>query len=440
MPEAAQAESSWLSGPGLRRAAGLALSRGAGVAAQIGVQIAAGLVSGPAGIGLLQLYMAWSQLAGEIVNGGEATRALRDVSILSEAGERQRILRRLRQSAIRILIYSLLMISGITALLYLAPALLPEDGSFRMLLISILAAAPLVALARLFAESLKALSEALAAVTLENLLLPATLLLLCAAMGGSLIATSDANLLIGASAGLMITTLALGHRLAIRLQRLQAGAAMQSANKSGGGMHEQWFLWLNGPLNIAFLQLPFLLLPWLVDTTAIGGFAVAYKLVNIITTLLILIAAVYAPRFARAASKQDSRQLRQLLRETQLIALLAFTPTWALLLLSADSLGALFSLESGSLAPLLLVLGCGQLANAATGLSGVLLSMSGGAGREFRILLVSGLATILAAVMMRDSANLNDLATLIAAGIALRNGLSYVAAHAHLSHLVAAKP
>lgn len=431
---------------GLRQGAGLAISRGAAVAAQMAVQVAVGFVSGPAGIGLLQLHMAWSSLAGELVGGGEASRALRDTSIRHERGQDRAIWKSFQRALLRILVFSAALAFLVGLTLCLADGLLESTTLPPLLIASVLIAAPLFAVGRVCAESLKGLADPLAAVTLENLVLPTTILLLCAAMALGFAPASGDALLIAATLGVVLTVLFLAQRFRQRMAKIIRSRLEDSdgpfddlSNDHGlGGGTEQAFLWLNGLLNIGFLQLPFLLLPWLVDAAEIGRFAVAHKLVNIITTLLILLAAIYGPRFAKAAAARNAAELAKLLQQTQQISLALFTPTWALLLLGAHPLGQLFSLEAGALGPILLILGCGQLANAATGLSGVLLSMSGGARREFHILLLSTLATLGTALALAITHEWNPplehVALAIAGGITLRNALSYVSARHHMHH------
>jgi O-antigen/teichoic acid export membrane protein len=328
---------------GLRRGAGLAMSRGLAVGAQMGVQIAVGFVSGPAGIGLLQLHMAWSSLAGELVGGGEPTRALRDTSIRYERGEGQAIRRSLQRALLRILGFGAALALAVGLAVTISSGLADAVAPPSLLVLTVLVSAPLFAMGRVFAESLKGLADPLAAVTLENLVLPVAILLACAAMVAGLLPTGGTALLLTATLGVAVTVLLLGQRLRQRMATAFAGPVFRADDSpqaateepGPGGRREQTFLWLNGLLNIAFLQLPFLLLPWCVDAAEIGRFAVAHKLVNVITTLLILLAAVYGPRFARAAAARDTAELERLLRQTQQISLTLFAPTWMLLLLTA---------------------------------------------------------------------------------------------------------
>ncbi|WOJ92164.1 oligosaccharide flippase family protein [Congregibacter variabilis] len=416
------------------RAGTLAVSRGTGMAAQMAVQIAVGALAGPAGIGALQLHMAWGSLLGELVGAGEPTRALRDHSLNSSNSSA--LTRGLIRASKHILMYAAALAAFTLILVFsgFADALGLKAGP---LLASILISAPLFALTRLFAETLKALDKAMWAVTLENTVMPVMILGLCALIALGVIPVSQTAILTSAVIGLLLGLILMATSLRQRCintdNRSGASAADGASPISVRG--ESMHFWLNGLLNIAFLQLPFLIMPWLVSVEDIGRYAVAHKLLNVITTLLILLSAIYGPRFARAAAVADSGALRALLATTQRISLAIFVPAAVLMLALAEPLAKLFSLSPGALLPLLVLLCGGQLLNAATGLSGVLLNMSGAAHLEFRLLIASCTATILLAVPLGLSFGANGIAAAIAGGIALRNVCSYLAVRRHIYKL-----
>ncbi|MEM1401824.1 MAG: sugar transporter [Pseudomonadota bacterium] len=412
----------------------LAVSRGAGVAAQMGVQIVVGALAGPSGIGVLQLHMAWGTLLGEVVGAGEPTRALRDQAVHHRNGDRTSVVSALRGSAKHIVRYSAMLL-----VLALLVSLTPLQNAFNVssgpLLLSIVLSAPLFALTRLLAESLKATEQALWAVTLENTIMPVTILLLCGAIALGVFSVSSALLLAGAVAGLLLALLSLTAVLAKTLSTEPTERTTEDEIRPLRRSGELAHFWLNGLFNIAFLQLPFLLMPFMMSADQIGRYAVAHKLVNIITTLLILLAAIYGPRFARAAAEQNAACLRRLLAETQWVSLALFLPTILAMIILINPLTALFSLDPGTLLPLLALLGVGQLCNAATGLSGVLLNMSGAAHVEMRLLLVTTMLTVAGSVPLGLSYGVHGIAVGIAAGIATRNAASYIAARRHIKNL-----
>ena len=186
-------------------------------------------------------------------------------------------------------------------------------------------------------------------------------------------------------------------------------------------------LWANSLLAVAFLQLPFLLLPWFATPADIGVYAVAHKLLNIVSTLLILLSAVFGPAFARAASEGGAAGLRSLLRRTQWLSCAIFLPLCAVLLLGLEPLAGLFNVPADLLGHYLIILAGGQLVNAVTGLSGVLLNMAGGAARETRALAVSLFIAVAAAPVVGSLHGAAGLAVLFSAVLAGKNLASYLA-------------
>lgn len=412
---------------GIVRGATLGASRLAGVAAQMGVQIAVGTLAGAAGIGTLQVHMAWGTLLGEVVGAGEPTRAMRDTAVNGAASVRANLLRASRRIAALALLPALFIV-----VFYLLTTTPDRTVSFALLL-SVAVAAPLFALGRLFAETLKSLGGTLAAVTFENTVLPLVILLGCAGAAMGFFGLDAGAILASAVAGTLACCLLLARSLARHL-KTSADPKRGPVEKLTTSTAEQLNFWLTGLLNIAFLQLPFLLLPWLVSAEDVGRYAVAHKLVNIITTLLILIAAVYGPRFARSA-RSDITAARRQLRETQQISLALFTPAWAAMLMLTGFWEGLFSVGQGTLGTLLLILGLGQLVNAATGLAGVLLTMGGAAHLEMRLLLATIVGVTATAIPLGSIYGATGVASAAAAGMALRNLAGYALAQRHLLKL-----
>lgn len=481
MPDAVSAG---LSVSAIRRGATLGLARISGIAAQMGVQIAVGALAGASAIGALQLHMAWSSVAGEVLGRGEATRAMRDTAVIARHRASAPIRDNLRRAFGHIASFSavlggvaLLLVAGLGAAAGAAGGACPASSpgplagfspgcllstDEAVLAVSVIAAAPLFAFTRVLAETLKALDKPLLAVSVENAAVPLAVLGACAALawhGAGARAVLNALLIaavLGAGAATLLLLCAVRREVQREVRREVLPDAPRQGPQHGSrraeraplkpralaeagplGPREQLHFWLTGLLNIAFLQLPFLVMPWLVSVDDVGEFAVAHKLVNVITTLLILLAAVYSPRFARAAAAARFDEARRLLRETQYLSLALFTPVWVILLILADPLAWLFSLGERDLLPFLLILGAGQLINAATGLCGVMLNMSGAPQFETRILSICTLLTLVAAAGLGSTRGALGIAAASAGGIALRNLASYVMALRHLERSAA---
>ena len=186
----------------------------------------------------------------------------------------------------------------------------------------ILAAVPCFALQRLFAESLKAIDGPALPVGLENLVPP----LVVVTAGGTvwlLYGRLDGlAVVLAAALGFAVTSLLLGLALLRRLRACRGSGG----NSPEAPRSELAPLLGSSLLGMLFLQFPFLVLPFFAGAEDTGLFALAYKIVNLITTILLMLGALYGPRFARAWAGADSNRLLTLLRETQLFAVALFAP------------------------------------------------------------------------------------------------------------------
>jgi O-antigen/teichoic acid export membrane protein len=123
-----------------------------------------------------------------------------------------------------------------------------------------------------------------------------------------------------------------------------------------------------------------------------------------------------------------------LLLRTQWLSAAVFGPAAVVLLLASNGLAALFHVPSPDLFAFMAILVLGQSINAATGLSGVLLNLTGAARTEWRISLAAlGLAVLLAAPA-GSSHGATGLAVSFAVIITLKNIASWLAARRHITY------
>jgi O-antigen/teichoic acid export membrane protein len=169
-------------------------------------------------------------------------------------------------------------------------------------------------------------------------------------------------------------------------------------------------------------------MPLYVTTAEIGVYAIAHKLINVVTTVLLLLAAVYGPAFARSAARGDTGGLLRSLRRTQLISVAVFLPTALALIALAQPLAGLFGENFGDLQIYLAILSAGHLVNACTGLSGVLLNMAGAARRELTTLVLALAIAVACSLWVGPRYGAIGLALVFSATIALKNLASYTMA------------
>jgi O-antigen/teichoic acid export membrane protein len=410
----------------------LVAGRGSAILAQFAAQLVVGTMAGAGALGALQLFTSWTCIAGEVLGLGLPTRAMRQVSISYERQQRGKILRTLRESRRKIvrLWLTLILLAAVPAIFLARTQDTATWTEYSWLLIGAGLAAPLFSLIRLYAESLKATGAALAAVTIESLTSPLAILLVCAYcwLAGHTVVTFTLVITFGLS--LVITPIALNHRLKQKVEGLAPSATgtrdAHPPQKVERG--DLFYLWATGVLSISFMHLPFLVMPLYVDTAQIGVFSIAHKLINVITTLLLLLAAVFGPSFARYAAQGNSQALLGLLRRTQLISTAVFLPVSLLLIALAEPLAGLFGEDFGNLQIYLAILAAGHLINAATGLSGVLMNMAGAASKELCTLIIAMVAALACSAWVGPEYGATGLAIVFSSSIALKNIASYLLA------------
>jgi O-antigen/teichoic acid export membrane protein len=408
----------------------LAASRGSAILAQFACQLVVGTLAGANGLGILQLFSSWTCMAGEALALGLPPRAMRQVAV-AYAGQQRTAIEQLLQQSRRKILRAWLWFIALAAPLFplLTRGASPGDWtSYHWLLIATGLTAPLFALLRLYAESLKSAGAALMAITLENLTSPLTMLLICAACWLAAQPLLALTLAIAFGCSMAITAIALRAALGHQLTALPLNHSAGDTCLAPPAQGDQFYLWASSVLSIAFMHLPFLVMPLYVDTAEIGVFALAHKLINVITTGLLLLAAVYGPAFARCAASRDTAGLRLLLRRTQLISSAAFIPAALLLVAVAAPLAELFGKEFAGLQTFLVILAGGYLVSAATGLCGVMLNMAGAASRELACLLLALVLALVGGLWVGPQYGSTGLALLFSCSIALKNIASYIMA------------
>jgi O-antigen/teichoic acid export membrane protein len=408
----------------------LATSRGSAVGLQLLVQVVVGALAGSAGLGVLQLFMSWSSMLAEVLGQGLPTHSMRRVAVLYPRGDTDKIALILKRATRRILGAAVLLIlSGVAfSVIGLFDAQRVLESDSILVVMAVFIGAPLFAWQRLWAETLKAVDAPLVAVTLENLLIPLVALVFCSVYWAFGWPLNTLTLLVAGVSGFAATWLGLVGSVS---KRIDLNSKVSHGERKLFD-EELCSLWLSGVLSIVFLHLPFLVLPWYANTSDIGIYAVAHKLVNVATTLLILLGAVFGPAFARAAGHKNRRELWRLLWKTQVISTAIFVPITATLLLSSGPLSTVFNVDGRLLMSYLLILSLGHLVNSITGLSGVLLNMSGGARLELGALCLSLFLALSITPVVGANYGAIGLAWLFSITIIFKNVVSYILAIRYL--------
>jgi O-antigen/teichoic acid export membrane protein len=155
--------------------------------------------------------------------------------------------------------------------------------------------------------------------------------------------------------------------------------------------------WVVDLLTGGLYFLPFVVLPYYATPSEVGQFGVAHRLVALGMISLSALASMFAPQFAGLHAGGDKTALRRSLHVSQKYALAVYLPLLVLFLVFGKQLLGVFGAEFRAAWVLLVIMGCGQLVNSATGLAQYLLYMT---GREAWDLQAQGFTLIVSAVLM----------------------------------------
>ena len=362
---------------GWQRVLGLSCIRLTGVVLQTVILLVVGRIAGPAGVGTLQLFLAWTCSLGELAAAGLPTHAMRRMVQADEC----------RASALQYFAKATSRLAGVWLVLMLVAFVLYAFGWIQSgLHLGFVAVSVFCfALYRIASESLKAVGQVDASVLVESALPPV--------VAGTVIGTryflygeiTSLDVIGAFSAGFFITAFV----LVLRLLKYLGGMSNRRAVAPNIAWQEHAPYWVTALVSIGFLNYPFLVLPYFATLAEIGSFAFAFKLLNLSTTILLMLGAIYGPRFAKSALSGDKFGARRLLGQTQKLSLMLYVPMVVVLLVGYPFIHPLFGDGFGDALPILLVLAIGQLCGAMTGLSGQLLNMSGEGAKEMNIQLAT---------------------------------------------------
>ena len=127
----------------------------------------------------------------------------------------------------------------------------------------------------------------------------------------------------------------------------------------------------------ALLSLPVLVLGMFADAEAVSAFSVAFRITSMINTILISLAMIGAPAFARHHRLREYPELRQVERQTRMIAMAVCLPLIAIMLVFPRPLLSLLGGYFASAAGALVILALGQIVNTLLPTQDMMLAMTG---------------------------------------------------------------
>lgn len=395
--------------------------RGGGLGLQIAMSVVIARLLGAEGMGLYTLYVTWMVLFADLVSLGMPIYALRTVASLKARGQGKAAGPFVRQAL------GLVLTLGALVLLWpwwaAAPMARWIAGDVNLAPAFQIAAvgAWLFVGLRVLAEALKAAGATQRGLFAESATIP--LVILSALPVLVLRDRLDGESLLWLHVTATGLAFALAAALWRSLRRGLGGAVDESIPAYSPAL---WPLWGGTLLNVAYVNLPILLLPQFATVAELGQFGVAFRLMNLVTVILVTLAAVFGPQFAAAYALKDAARLRHLLKRSQQFSLLLFAPFLLAFTVLAGPVLGLFGAEFREAEPLLWILALGQLVNAATGLVGYLLNMMHQERTEFVILLGTGGAMLVSMMIAGSMAGVLGVTLAYSTGLMLKNLLSLI--------------
>ncbi|NKN33584.1 lipopolysaccharide biosynthesis protein [Marichromatium bheemlicum] len=417
----------------LRKTLSALTVRGVGLGLQIAMSVVIARLLGAEGMGLYTLYVTWLVLFAELISIGMPVYAMRTVAALGARGQGTSADAFVRRAL------ALVMLGGAAAMLVpwfgarpMAEFVAGDVDLAPALRIAAVGALAFVGL-RILAETLKAAGATQRGLFAEAATIPLVLL-----------AALPALVLLDR---LQDQSLLWLHAASVGCAFLMAAALWRGVSRRLGGEGGSappvispalWPLWGGTLLNVAYVNLPILVLPHFASVEELGQFGVAFRLINLTTIILVTLAAILGPQFAAAYELKDPARLRLLLKRSQQFSLLLFLPPLIAFTLLAEPLLGIFGPEFRDARPLLWIMTAGQLVNAATGLVGYLLNMMHRERTELRILLGTGVAMSVGMILGGTIAGVLGVTLAYSAGLMLKNLLSFGFSLRSLRQLAAA--
>lgn len=127
----------------------------------------------------------------------------------------------------------------------------------------------------------------------------------------------------------------------------------------------------------ALLSLPVLVLGMFADAVAVSAFSVAFRITGMINTILISLAMIAAPAFARHHRLREFAALRRVEWQTRLLSIVLCLPLIAIMMIAPRSLLSLLGKDFTSAWLALEVLALGQIVNTLLPTQDMMLAMTG---------------------------------------------------------------
>ena len=407
-------------------------SRGIGLLLQLGLTVILGRLLGAAGMGVFSLYTSWMMMFASFADMGMPNHVLRTVSVQDDRNNRNKAID-FTLTVIKTLLLSGAIVSILVLLFsgFLAPEAANIDYRFVLTVAAVSAIAFMII--RILSESLKGIRQVNLALAAETALLPLAALLV---LGVLYLYDFDitAQGYLALHLVLMITVTAFMFWMLLRFK-----TPVKSEDQAGMGETPALFnrsllpFWGGGLLNMWFMNMPIILLPQFATTEEIGIYGVAFRLIGLASIILVTLASLFGPKFARDYANNDAEGLKQGLRQSQILSMLVFIPMLLVFTFLAEPLLGIFGEEFKAGKEILWVLVVGQTLNAATGLVGFMMNMIHQEKQEFYIHLTTTIMLTLLIFALGSLYGVIGVAIAYATALVIKNLTSLIFSLYHLN-------
>ncbi len=410
----------------LKRILILVVTRGMTITCQFVFQIMLARLVGAQGMGIFQLFITWLSTLGEAITLGRPANMMRHIAHLTPSTNRKDIIGFIIKSACCVIAFSVFISSGIYLIIHKLN-LFKLSSELQQVLTWVCMFLLAYCLMRLFSESLKALGKTKLAVFLETGLIPCFMLLLLAVnvLTTKSLEISHITLLYGGIYYVVAFAMAL-----VLYANIKAIAPNNTGEAfTANPLANLFSLSGDALLGIVFVYFPILFMPLYAPVSEVGITSAAFRYIALATTLLLVLASWFGPKFSKAYANDKPLLTRKLLWQSQLYSVALYLPFFCLFIFFAKPLLAVFGHEFISASNYLIILAFAQLVNAATGLPGILLKMIGKTHVEFCILLCTLICSILLLPWLGNSYGALGVIGIFAGAIVMKNGLSLIFAY-----------
>jgi O-antigen/teichoic acid export membrane protein len=382
----------------------------------------------PSGYGVYAYALAWIQLLLIPTTVGLPALVTREVAVYDARRDWARLrglLLRANQAVLALSLALMLLAGGAT---WLIAGL--QEPSARTLWLA-LPLLPLFGLAALRGACLRGLHRVLLAQLPDIVVRPALFVALIGTiwlLGARLTPERVMGLQVLAVAGAFL----LGAALLWRSLPREVGPAVPAYATRAWAVSALPFL-LMGGLNLVNYQTDLIMLGWFGTAAEVGVYRVAGVGSGLVVFVLGAANAMLAPTIAALHARGETRRLQRVVTQSaRLVLLCALPAALALILFGRWILTAVFGAEYAVGATALAILAAAQLANAATGSVGQLLSMTGHERDAARGIALSALINVVLNALLIPRWGMNGAAAASAASLITWNVLLAILVHRRL--------